>query len=164
VPIGMLADLAEAIRRGAVADVAGFGLVPADVIARLVKQAAAQPSTWCLTAVDDTGRVVKHTRTQHDPTKAMRDFVDGRDRHCRFPGCTRSATVCDNDHTIPAEQGGPTCPCNLSPLCRRHHRLKQARGWRLVIDQVTNDASWSSPHHIVATAPGWRDPTVGPPF
>jgi len=165
VPIGMLADLADAIRRGTVAEIAGFGLVPAGVIARLVKQAAAQPSSWCLTAVDDTGRVVKHTRTPHDPTKAMREFVDGRDRHCRFPGCTRSATVCDNDHTVPFDLGGPTCPCNLAPLCRRHHRLKQARGWRLVIDEATNDASWSSPHHLVTTTPCWRvDPTVGPPF
>ena len=165
VPIGMLADLADAIRRGTVAEVAGFGLVPADVIARLVKQAASQPSIWCLTAVGNTGHVVRHVRTQHDPTKAMRDFVDGRDRHCRFPGCTRRATACDNDHTIPSEQGGPTCPCNLAPLCRRHHRLKQARGWRLVIDEDTNDARWSTPHHADTTAPGWRiDPTAGPPF
>lgn len=165
VPIGMLAHLADAMRRGTVAEIAGFGLVPADVIARLVKQAAAQPSTWCLTAVDDTGRVVKHVRSQHDPTKAMRDFVDGRDRHCRFPGCTRRATNCDNDHTIPWEQGGPTCPCNLAPLCRRHHRLKQARGWHLVIEEDTDDARWCTPHHADTTAPGWRvDPTAGPPF
>lgn len=165
VPIGMLAHLSDAIRRGAVAEVAGFGLVPADVIARLVKQAASQPSTWCLTAVDGTGRVVKHVRSQHDPTKAMSEFVDGRDRHCRFPGCTRGATNCDTDQTIPAHQGGPTCPCNLSPLCRRHHRLKQARGWRLVIEQDTNEARWTTPHRAAATAPAWvMDPAAHPPF
>jgi len=24
-----------------------------------------------------------------------------------------------------------TCECGLGPKCRRHHRCKQARGWRL---------------------------------
>ena len=45
----------------------------------------------------------------------------------------RGATTgrCDLDHTEPWEHGGPTCPCNLAPLCRRHHRCKQAEGWRL---------------------------------
>jgi hypothetical protein len=42
-----------------------------------------------------------------------------------------AAKACDNDHTTPFDQGGPTCECNLGPLCRRHHRVKQARGWRL---------------------------------
>jgi len=38
---------------------------------------------------------------------------------------------CDDDHTIPYDQGGRTCECNLYPLCRRHHQTKQARGWQL---------------------------------
>jgi hypothetical protein len=33
--------------------------------------------------------------------------------------------------TVPFDQGGPTCECNGGPLCRRHHRAKQAPGWRL---------------------------------
>jgi hypothetical protein len=28
------------------------------------------------------------------------------------------------DHSIPHEQGGPTCRCNLDPKCRGHHRWK----------------------------------------
>ena len=48
---------------------------------------------------------------------------------CVFPWCTRSARRCDIDHTIPAARGGPTCPCNLAPLCRRHHRIKTHGGW-----------------------------------
>ena len=52
-----------------------------------------------------------------------------RDRTCVFPWCTRSARRCDTDHTIPAARGGPTCPCNLAPLCRRHHRIKTHGGW-----------------------------------
>jgi hypothetical protein len=39
--------------------------------------------------------------------------------------------ACDLDHTDPHHQGGRTCECNLAPLCRHHHRCKQADGWRL---------------------------------
>ena len=35
------------------------------------------------------------------------------------------------DHTDPHHQGGRTCECNLAPLCRHHHRCKQAEGWWL---------------------------------
>jgi hypothetical protein len=53
-----------------------------------------------------------------------------RDLTCRFPHCTRPATRCDIDHHRPYDQGGPTCPCNLVPLCRRHHRAKTHSTWR----------------------------------
>ena len=155
VHINTLADLVDAMHRGVLVEVAGFGLVPADVAARLVKAAAARPSSWCLTVVDDTGRVVEHVRTQHDPTKAMRDFVNARDRHCRFPGCLVTAVHCDTDHTKAWEPGGATCPCNMAPLCRRHHRLKQAQGWHLHIDQDTNNATWTTPHTGQANSPPW---------
>ena len=52
-----------------------------------------------------------------------------RDKTCVFPWCARSARRCDIDHTIPAARGGPTCPCNLAPLCRRHHRIKTHGDW-----------------------------------
>jgi hypothetical protein len=32
---------------------------------------------------------------------------------------------------VPWDQGGRTCECGLAPLCRHHHRAKQAEGWRL---------------------------------
>jgi hypothetical protein len=159
VPISMLADLADALRRGVLVEVGGFGLIPADVAARLVKAAATRPSVWCMTAVDDTGRVIEHVRTQHNPTKAMRAYVNARDRHCRFPGCLIPAIRCDTDHTKPHEHGGPTCPCNMAPLCRRHHRLKQAQGFTLDIDPTTNNARWTTPHTTGTTTPPWTSRT-----
>ena len=30
---------------------------------------------------------------------------------------------------MPHNKGGPTCPCNLVPLCRRHHRAKTFEYW-----------------------------------
>ena len=46
---------------------------------------------------------------------------------------------------MPYDQGGRTCECNLAPLCRRHHRAKQAQGWRL--DQPEPGVLvWTLPH------------------
>ena len=68
-----------------------------------------------------------------------------RNPTCTAPGCRRPAQACDLDHTIPYEQGGRTCECDLGPLCRRHHRAKQAAGWHLV--QVRPGVfTWTLPH------------------
>ena len=68
-----------------------------------------------------------------------------RDHTCVFPHCTRRARRCDHDHVIPHHQGGPTCTCNIAPLCRRHHRLKTHAGWTY---RVLEPGSylWTSPH------------------
>ena len=48
---------------------------------------------------------------------------------CVFPYCTRRTRRCDLDHRCPHGDGGPSCPCNLTPLCRTHHRMKTFSGW-----------------------------------
>jgi hypothetical protein len=58
-------------------------------------------------------------------------LVKTRNPRCTFPGCRRPAVTCDDDHTLAWLQGGRTCECNLAPLCRQHHRTKQANGWHL---------------------------------
>ena len=69
---------------------------------------------------------------------------------CAFPWCERRATRCDCDHVVAHAAGGPTCSCNLAPLCRRHHRAKTHTGWRY---DKTDAATylWRSPHglHLV---------------
>jgi hypothetical protein len=65
------------------------------------------------------------------PPPGLRHLISVRQRTCGFPGCRHPATRCDQDHTIPYERGGRTCECNMAALCRRHHRAKQAQGWRL---------------------------------
>jgi hypothetical protein len=87
----------------------------------------------------------------YQPSPALRHLVESRHGTCVFPGCRRPATQCDKDHTVPYDQGGKTCLCNLAPLCRRHHRTKQARGWEL--KQVSPGVlAWSTPsgRHYVA--------------
>ncbi|WP_188111369.1 HNH endonuclease signature motif containing protein, partial [Nocardioides antri] len=62
----------------------------------------------------------------------IRRQVTLRDHHCVFPHCTISTSPtnrtsrCDLDHIRAHADGGATCPCNLAPLCRGHHRLKTA--------------------------------------
>ena len=95
---------------------------------------AGQVRDWCGTAGKITVKPVLDLEA-HDPvdTDVVPDrhaeVTAVRDRTCVFPWCTRSARRCDTDHTIPASRGGPTCPCNLAPLCRRHHRIKTHGGW-----------------------------------
>jgi hypothetical protein len=72
-------------------------------------------------------------------------LVKVRNRTCVFPGCHRPARRCDLDHTTPYDQGGPTCECNLSPLCRKHHQVKQEIGWHLVQTRP-GTLIWTAPH------------------
>jgi len=75
----------------------------------------------------------------------LRAFIEARDHDCGYPVCRRPAASCDIDHTTPYDQGGLTCRCNLSPLCRRHHQAKQAAGWQL-IQPTPGVLVWRLPH------------------
>jgi len=67
--------------------------------------------------------------TRHDPLARHRVQVEPQDPTCAFPYCTRPTRSCDLDHRVPFPDGA-TCPCNLAPLCRHHHRLTTHAGWR----------------------------------
>jgi hypothetical protein len=86
----------------------------------------------------------------YQPAPALRHLITVRQRTCSFPGCRRPASRCDLDHTIAYEAGGRTCECNLAPLCRRHHRAKQARGWYLEQPQP-GILIWTTPHQRTYT-------------
>ncbi len=65
------------------------------------------------------------------PSRKLQHLVHARSPRCSAPGCGHPAARCDLDHSTPWDEGGLTCPCNLAPLCRHHHRLKQSQGWKL---------------------------------
>jgi len=69
------------------------------------------------------------------PGTALRHLIEIRHATCTHPGCRRAATRCDMDHTVPFDQGGRTCECNIGPRCRHHHKAKQAPGWTLTQTQ-----------------------------
>jgi Domain of unknown function (DUF222) len=85
------------------------------------------------------------------PSPSLRHIVKVRSPRCGFPGCRRRAQRCDDDHTVPYHKGGKSCECNLYPLCRTHHRVKQAPGWRLAQPE---------PGILIWTLPSGRRVTV----
>jgi hypothetical protein len=78
-----------------------------------------------------TDTVLDCGTTRYTPSADLADFIVVRDRTCRFPTCTWPANSCDADHTVPADDGGPTAEGNLGPLHRSHHIDKTHHGWRL---------------------------------
>jgi hypothetical protein len=67
---------------------------------------------------------------RYTPSRKLKDLIRARTITCDTPGCNAQALYCDLDHTV-AYPDGPSCQCNLGPKCRRHHRAKQAPGWRV---------------------------------
>ena len=106
----------------------------------------------------------------------IKEHLALRDHTCVFPWCTRPARSldpdragCDTDHTTPwapGGRGGPTCSCQLAPLCRSHHRHKTFAGWTITITEP-GTYQWTSPHGLTfrrdhsGTQP--IDPALDPP-
>jgi hypothetical protein len=119
---------------------------------------AEQVRRWC--GDPDTQVVVKpvidladhvHVGAYEVPDR-LHEAAALRDHTCVFPYCTRPARGTDPtqrdadcDHITPHGLDGPTCSCNLAPLCRRHHRLKTHGRWRYTpVEPGTY--RWTSPH------------------
>jgi hypothetical protein len=90
---------------------------------------------------------------RYRPSRRLQHLIRARNATCTAPGCGWRAAACDLDHTDPYDQSGKTCPCNLAPLCRHHHRCKQAEGWRL---------EQPEPGVLVWHIPSGRSYTTGP--
>ncbi len=70
------------------------------------------------------------TEYRYIPSRTLAHLVRARTATCDAPGCAALAVHADLDHTVPYP-AGPTDQCNLGPKCRRHHRVKQAPGWKV---------------------------------
>jgi hypothetical protein len=96
----------------------------------------------------------RHAEDRYVPSRKLKHLLRARAQTCTAPACNAQAQYCDIDHTVPYPDG-PTCECNTNPKCRRHHRVKQAPGWKAT--QPTPDTStWTTPsgrtHSTRATA------------
>ena len=78
------------------------------------------------------------------PPPRLRDYITARDRTCRNPRCRQPAWRGDLDHTIPFDDGGLTCSCNLGAFCRTDHLLKHHPGWK-VRQTAPGTFSWTTP-------------------
>ena len=86
---------------------------------------------------------------RYTPSRKLAHLVRARTTTCDAPGCAAQAVHADLDHTIPYP-GGRTDQCNLGPKCRRHHKAKQARGWK-VEQQEPGVIRWTLPSGRVHT-------------
>jgi hypothetical protein len=77
------------------------------------------------------GEVLDVGRLQRLVTAALWKALVIRDRHCRFPGCTRPPLMSHAHHMQHWIDGGPTSLENLILLCGHHHRLVHAGPWQI---------------------------------
>jgi hypothetical protein len=85
----------------------------------------------------------RHAEARYVPSRKLRHLLRARNQTCTAPACNAQAVFSDLDHTVPYPDG-PTDQCNLNPKCRRHHRTKQAPGWKTA--QPTPDTvTWTTP-------------------
>lgn len=128
-------------------DIPGVGFIPADVVAALVSNLETRVSRALINA--RTGTLVETSNPRYEITESMREFVYARDETCRMWGCNRAIhrgcteTNGDLDHAIPHREG-PSCPSNLSGLCRHHHRLKHTPSWTHELHE-DGRTTWTSP-------------------
>jgi hypothetical protein len=131
----------------------GSGL-PGGILARALQAAAdAAARARACAAADAAAGGCAHDAASpgYRPPPRLRDHVVARDLTCRFPRCRQPAWRGDLDHTIPFDDGGLTCRCNLGGLCRTHHIIKHHPGWKL--EQIAPGIfRWTTPSGRTFTA------------
>ena len=81
--------------------------------------------------VGSPSEVLDVGRQQRLVTTAIWKALVVRDRHCRFPGCTRPPLMCHAHHLQHWIDGGPTSLANMILLCGHHHRLIDSSPWKI---------------------------------
>jgi len=109
-------------------DLNGYGPVVSDIARQVTREHEAAEWRYLITDTA-TGHMVHEGTTNRRPAAGTRRRVEARDQTCVFPGCRMPSVDCDLDHNQRWVDGGPTCECNLHPLCRYHHQIKDILGW-----------------------------------
>jgi Domain of unknown function (DUF222)/HNH endonuclease len=140
----------------AVAEIAGVGPVPAEVVRRLACDANVD-----LAVEDHNGTILDQGRARRDPTPVQRIEIDRRDKGCRFSGCSYSEFTVVH-HIVHWVHGGLTNLDNLVTLCGRHHRAVHELGWTMSGD-ANGVLTFTGPHGRSmrsAPSPTWRPSSV----
>ena len=140
----------------AVAEIAGVGPVPAEVVRRLACDANVD-----LAVENAEETILNQGRARRDPTPVQRVEIDRRDKGCRFSGCSYTEFT-NVHHIVHWVDGGLTNLDNLVTLCGRHHRAVHELGWTVSGD-ANGVLTFTSPHgrsmHS-APSPTWRPSSV----
>ena len=119
----------------------------APVPAAVARAIAFDPTgTWRRLLTDENNRLVDVAADTYRPPANMARLVRLQQQTCCFPGCRRRAIKMDTelDHIVDWQNGGPTTPSNLQPLCGRHHHLKHDGNWTVYRDP-DGTTIWTSP-------------------
>jgi hypothetical protein len=125
------------------AELIGYGSVTADDVRTMLSE----PGTTLRRLVTDpiTGVLVDYGTTRYRPDAYLRGLTKARDVTCRYPGCTRNAMYCDDEHCN-AYPEGSTSAGNVCQLCRKHHRRKTAGRFTYTRpDPATGKTVWTTP-------------------
>src|SRR4051812_20208706 len=125
------------------ADLLGYGPISADDVRAMLTQ----PGTVLRRMVTDpvTEVLVDYGRTRYRPDDYLTRLSKARDVTCRYPGCTRNAIWCDDEHCT-VYPHGTTSAGNVCQLCRRHHRRKTFDGFSYKRPEPsTGRTVWSTP-------------------
>ena len=124
------------------------------------QQVAQQVRDRLLAMLSPTG-IAQAAEARHDPSTALRAFVETRDQTCLGIGCNHPAQRSDKDHETRWPQG-PTAAWNLSSKSPRCHHAKH-HGWTTHREDTGPDAgttTWTSPLGHSYNKPGvWTAPT-----
>jgi uncharacterized protein DUF222 len=129
---------------------------PGGILARAMQAATtAAARTRDAAAADAAAGGCAHTAASpgYRPPPRLREQIAARDLTCRLPVCRQPAWRGDLDHTVPFDNGGITCACNLGGVCRADHQLKQHPGWNL---------TQTAPGIFLWTTPSGRTHTATP--
>ncbi|HSR43707.1 MAG TPA: DUF222 domain-containing protein [Acidimicrobiia bacterium] len=123
-------------------DLGGYGPVISDVARRVAETSLSDE--WRFVVTDAEHQPICSGITRRRPTAADRRAIETAFPTCTFPGCRVPSTRCDLDHMTPWSDGGPTCWCNLAPLCRHDHRVRHGAGWSYRRTEAGSH-EWTSP-------------------
>ena len=104
--------------------------------------ATGQRLTARATTVRDMDKAARAESESYVTPELIKAYINGRDGHCRYPGCSRPASKCQKDHCVDFKDGGPTAAWNLVNLCQHHHNIKTDKRAKYVIDPATDDVVW----------------------
>ena len=85
------------------------------------------------TVIGKKNEILDVGRTERTATRALRNAVVIRDRHCIIPHCDAPPRWCDIHHVVWFRNGGCTTISNLALVCGRHHQQIHAGKIRMTL-------------------------------
>jgi hypothetical protein len=141
VEIGIVVGLPTALgQRELPAEVPGLGIVPRDVVARMISEESAR--LRLLVVDEDTGRLVYRATSAYRPTAEQIALVRAQYVYSVGPASQVLAARTDTDHAIPYPTG-PTQVGNLLPTDRTWHNGHTRQQLCVTVDD-TGAVTWTS--------------------